>query len=102
MKMNKLSNLILTSVVGLGLLGASGTASASPTGETPPAAVATANATEPGGAAAPQTASDANRYAEREKSASAQENFRGGGASIYIGGSAVAVALIIVLAILIL
>jgi hypothetical protein len=102
MKISKLSNLVLTSVVGFGLLGASGTASASATSETPPAAVvAAASATEPGGAA-PQALSDANRYAQREKSASTQENFRGGGASIYIGGSAVAVALVIVLIILVL
>ena len=47
--------------------------------------------------------SDAARYARREQSARELEKFRGGeGVSIYIGGSVVAVALVVIIALLIL
>ena len=47
--------------------------------------------------------SDGARYAERERSAKGLEKFRGGdGVNIYIGGSVVAVALVVVIALLIL
>ena len=50
-----------------------------------------------------QTARSANvsteaaQYAAREQQAPANQNFQGGGVSIYIGGGAVAVALLILL-----
>jgi hypothetical protein len=48
-------------------------------------------------------ASDAARYAERERKAKGLENFRGGeGVTIYIGGGVVAVAVVVVIALLIL
>lgn len=97
MKMNKLLNFAFAAVVGLGLIGAPVAATAAPA-ETPPAKIAAASDTRP----AAQTTSDASRYAEREKNAGAQEDFRGGGASIYIGGSALTIALVIILLIIIL
>ena len=101
MKMNKLSNFVFASVVGLGLIGAPVAATAAPAAQTAPAAVAAPSENQPSGTASRESG-DATRYAEREKSAGTQEDFRGGAASIYIGGSALTIALIIILAIIIL
>ena len=101
MKMNKLSNFVFASVVGLGLIGAPVAATASPADSTRPTEVA-ATAAPRSGAAPAHANSDASRYAEREKNAGTQEDFRGGAASVYIGGSALTIALVIILLIVIL
>jgi glucose/arabinose dehydrogenase len=52
---------------------------------------------------AEQPTPDSARYASREQTAKELQNFRGGeGVSLYIGGSALAIALVLVLAIVIL
>jgi len=48
------------------------------------------------------TAGEAAQYAAREKQAPANENFQGGGVSIYIGGGVLTAALIILLILVIL
>ncbi len=65
----------------------------------PPVAAEQAAATESAQPARKQTADDAARYAARETKAQNLEQFKGG-AAIYIGGTALAVALVIVLLVL--
>ena len=48
------------------------------------------------------TSTEAQQYAAREKQAPANENFQGGGVSIYIGGGVLTAALIILLIIILL
>ena len=48
------------------------------------------------------TRSEAAQYAEREQQAPVNQNFQGGGVSIYIGGGVLTAALIILLIIIIL
>lgn len=103
--MRKSLPLLLAILLGVAGAGVSSTAQAS-TPTTPESAPSSAPApraerhTTQAEATAP--ASDAARYAAREKQSGSQQDFRGGGASLYIGGSALTVALIIVLAIIIL
>jgi len=72
-----------------------------PIAETSPVSKSAADSTGTRSRPAPST-DDTNRYAAREKTAGQQENFRGGSASIYIGGSALTIALVIILLIIIL
>ena len=95
----------------LGLIGIAPAAAASadntqparvPIAETSAASKSAVDSTGTGLRPAASTTGDATRYASREKSAGQQENFRGGSASIYIGGSALTIALVIILLIIIL
>jgi len=49
-----------------------------------------------------QTPDDANNYAQREKQAPAAANFEGGAEGIYIGGSVLTIALVVVLLVILL
>jgi hypothetical protein len=98
----KPSILLFAAVLAAGLMGGVSTAIASaPETTTEHAASPVASPAEASKGSA-SAASDSARYAEREKTAGKQEAFRGGAVAIYIGGSVLAVALLIILAILIL
>lgn len=93
--------LLLAIFLGVGTVGVANTAQASAPAETTPTNAAPAARRH--AQAQPSAAStDAARYAAREQQAGERQDFRGGGASLYIGGSALTVALIIILAIIIL
>jgi hypothetical protein len=99
-------SLLLAFVLGVGVVGTSTPAAAS-AGERAPAAETTTPvaATKPSAQSQPASskpASDAATYASREKQAGDRKDFRGGSVSIYLGGSAVAIVLIIILVVLIL
>jgi hypothetical protein len=102
----KTSILFYAAVLAVGLMGAASPAIAALGGEpravSPVASPTDSSKRTNSPSAATPAPSDSARYAEREKNAAQQEAFRGGGVSIYIGGSVLAVALLIILAILIL
>lgn len=86
--------ILSTSLLAAALLGAPLAASAEP------APVAAQHA--PGRTANPSVVADAERYGERELQSPASAKFEGGSEGVYIGGSALAVVLIILLIVVIL
>lgn len=98
--MRKIMPLLLAIFLGVGTVGVANTAQAAAPASSETAPTNTAPAARQAQPAAAST--DTARYAAREKQAGERQDFRGGGAGIYIGGSALTVALIIILAIIIL
>jgi hypothetical protein len=97
MTMGVAAKTIVTALLTV-ILGGPAFASAGMAAETRPAVVEPVTSTAP---ARKVTAEDASRYAARETAAPGLERYRGG-SYVYIGGSAIAVALLIVLLVVLL